>query len=156
MSSQLSHQGSPPASCWCGGGIKVNTELSTGHFIYRCRDSQFHDPLATGDPAEITKLYLAGPMSGIKDCNYPLFNRYAERLRASGWEVVNPAEFGEGAHYIDFLREDLRLMLDCHGVATLDNWWLSSGARNEVMVAGLLRMPVRPAEQWFFRSPERI
>ena len=51
-------------------------------------------------------------------------------------------------YYTDHLREDLRAMLDCDGVATLPGWEFSTGARNEVNVAGLLRMPVRPLELW--------
>lgn len=126
--------------CWCGGKV-VGTA---------CVDSRFHDPLATGtrEPEDITKLYVAGPMSGYPESNYPLFNRVSELLRQAGFEIVNPAEFGNGKHYIDFLREDLRLMLDCHGVAVLDKWWESTGARNEVQVAGVLKMPVHPWADW--------
>lgn len=38
------------------------------------------------------RLYLAGPMSGIKDFNAPLFHAEAKRLRDIGHDVVNPAE----------------------------------------------------------------
>ena len=38
------------------------------------------------------RLYLAGPMSGIKDFNFPAFNEAAEHLRKLGYEVFNPAE----------------------------------------------------------------
>ena len=37
------------------------------------------------------KLYLAGPMTGIKDLNFPAFHAEASRLRALGHIVVNPA-----------------------------------------------------------------
>ena len=37
-------------------------------------------------------LYLAGPMSGIPEFNFPLFNRTAKRLRQEGHSVFNPAE----------------------------------------------------------------
>jgi hypothetical protein len=40
------------------------------------------------------RLYLAGPMTGIEDFNYPAFNAMAERLRAAGYEVKNPADHG--------------------------------------------------------------
>jgi hypothetical protein len=65
--------------------------------------------------------------------------------------VVNPAEVVRSvaqAHYVDLIREDLRLMLDCHGVALLEGWWESTGARNEVSNAGILKMPVRPWAEW--------
>ena len=37
------------------------------------------------------RLYLAGPMSGIKDFNFPAFNEAAEHLRKLGYEVFNPS-----------------------------------------------------------------
>lgn len=135
--------------CWCGG--RVGPRDPNEAEVY-CLDSIFHRWDATGDRDRITKLYVAGPMSGIPDSNYPQFNEVATYLRDAGYEVVNPAEFGEGEHYVDFLREDIRLMLDCHGVAVLDNWWLSVGARNEVGMAGLLKMPVRPYSEWLGRA----
>lgn len=36
--------------------------------------------------------YLAGPMRGIVDYNYPAFMDAARRLRIAGWKVFNPAE----------------------------------------------------------------
>ena len=38
------------------------------------------------------RLYLAGPMRGIKDFNFPLFLEASEQLRAQGYSVFNPAE----------------------------------------------------------------
>lgn len=127
--------------CWCGG---ETTE--TGLY---CLASAYHDPLATGRPAEVKKLYIAGPMSNHPECNYPAFNRVAALLEHHGYEVVNPASFGDqGSHYVDLVREDLRAMLDCHGIALLDNWHESAGARIEALVAGHLMMPVKPYKEW--------
>jgi hypothetical protein len=134
--------------CWCGGKVSDTA----------CVDSVFHHPFATGRPEKIEVLYVAGPMSGYPDSNYPAFSEAADRLADAGFKVVNPATavVGTEAHYVDFIREDLRMMLDCHGVATLDNWWESTGARNEVNVAGILKMPVRTVADWLERAAREL
>lgn len=134
--------------CWCGGRVVTAAWGEPGE--ERCSNSALHDPHATGRKPEIKKLYIAGPMSGYQECNYPAFNRAAEVLRMRGYEVVNPVDVHvpDSHHYVDLLREDLRAMLDCDGVAVLENWWESTGARNEVNVAGLLKMPVRTVREW--------
>ena len=38
------------------------------------------------------RIYLAGPMRGIPEFNFPRFNAVAAALRANGHEVFNPAE----------------------------------------------------------------
>lgn len=118
----------------------------------RCADSVFHDPLTTGRRESITKLYIAGPMSGYADSNYPAFSQAKKLLEAVGYEVVSPADFGaEGGHYVDLIRVDIAALLECHGVATLEYWWESPGARNEVANAGLMKMPIRSVEEWLAR-----
>jgi hypothetical protein len=36
-------------------------------------------------------IYIAGPMSGIPEFNFPAFFAAEERLKADGWRAVNPA-----------------------------------------------------------------
>lgn len=39
------------------------------------------------------RIYLAGPMAGYPDRNYPAFHNAARLLRSLGFEVYNPAEY---------------------------------------------------------------
>lgn len=41
------------------------------------------------------RVYIAGPMHGRPEYNYPAFHMAAKRLRAAGHFVINPAELSE-------------------------------------------------------------
>lgn len=102
----------------------------------------------------MTRLYVAGPMSGIEGHNFPAFNTAAAQLRDAGYEVENPADTGvvEGWSWADYLRYDLPLMLRCEGVALLTGWFHSKGARLEIDVAERLGMQVRVVRVWLERA----
>lgn len=91
--------------------------------------------------------YIAGPMTGIEDYNYPAFNAAAEKLRAQGANVLNPAELGGPAEHpdwdwTDYMRAALALLLQADGIVLLDGWDTSRGARIEYNLAVNLQMPV--------------
>lgn len=95
------------------------------------------------------RIYLAGPMRGIKDFNFPAFTFAADKLRAMGYEVFSPAEKGEEhiltdnpgiQESIDFRRKVFALDMNwiCSNadtVALLPGWEKSSGARAEKALA---------------------
>lgn len=89
------------------------------------------------------RIYLAGPMSGIADFNYPAFNQAAEQLRAKGFVVENPAENPQPAcnSWSGYMRLALRQMLTCDMVVFLPNWQTSKGALLEYEVAKQLEIP---------------
>lgn len=102
---------------------------------------------------EPTVLYVSGPMSGIEDSNYPAFNEAALLLRGLGYTVLNPAEINPVGHqYADLLAMDIEDVLKCEGVAVLEGWWNSVGARLETNIAGTLGKPVRSVEEWVQRK----
>ena len=82
-------------------------------------------------------VYLAGPMTGIEDLNFPLFNAEAARLRELGWEVVNPAEVqpDQSAQWIDCMLADIPALMACDTIALLPGWEASKGARIEHCIA---------------------
>jgi hypothetical protein len=90
------------------------------------------------------RIYLAGPMTGIKDFNFPAFNTMAAKLRARGYTVANPTEHGvvEGAKWGDYMAYDLTRLGLCGMVALLPNWEESKCARLEVHIAEQLGMAI--------------
>lgn len=90
-------------------------------------------------------IYLSGPMTGIPDYNRPVFNAAATKLRALGFEVVNPAEQPERPTWEEYMRHDITLLMGCRSVVLLPGWAGSRGARIEVRLAddlGIYRAPL--------------
>ena len=85
-------------------------------------------------------IYIAGPMSGLPDNNYPAFNAEAARLRAQGYEVRNPAEGPECFSWSDYMRMSIRQLVTCDTIRLLHGWEESSGAMLEVYIADRLGM----------------
>ena len=117
------------------------------------------------------KIYLAGPMSGIPQFNYPAFDAASELLRGLGYDVQSPAEMDDpniraaalaspdGSHrefqgelerqghqpetWGDFLARDVKVVADeVEGVILLPRWERSRGARLEVFIALQVQKPV--------------
>ena len=103
------------------------------------------------------KLYIAGPMRGYVDYNFPAFHAMAKKLRDAGHEVVSPAEMDEAAYGTqdgidaaakkknalrEFMARDLPALLACDGVVLLDGWNNSQGAAIESFVAAMTGIPL--------------
>jgi hypothetical protein len=89
--------------------------------------------------------YIAGPMTGIPEFNYPQFNAMAEALRAKGIDVRNPAENDGGSAdkaWDFYIRLGLQQLLECDEILLLPNWEASKGAQLELHVAKALGMKV--------------
>lgn len=92
-------------------------------------------------------IYIAGPMRGLPDFNYQMFNSVARMLRSDGWDVVNPVEIGEefGSPYTiqgnpEILQIVTNLELDIvdkksDAIYLLPGWENSIGSRKELSVA---------------------
>lgn len=110
------------------------------------------------------KVYLAGPMRGLPDYNFPAFHDAAYCLRSRGYSVISPAEMDEELDDFDPTSEDGPALDDADlfrmlgrdiaaiadpstkGVAVLPGWEDSAGARLEVHVARHLGKVVMQAE----------
>lgn len=97
------------------------------------------------------RLYIAGPMSGLPDYNYPAFYAAADRLRAAGFDPINPArtEGREGCMtWLDYMRAALRDIADADGIALLPSWQSSRGATVENDLGKSLGLPVKRLDCW--------
>ena len=71
------------------------------------------------------RLYLAGPMTGMPEYNFPAFHAAAAEWRAMGWEVNNPAEEFDGRTdlpYREYVQQDVLQLCQCDAVAMLEGW----------------------------------
>lgn len=89
---------------------------------------------------EPRRIYVAGPMTGYVDYNYPAFNTAAVALRHLGYHVENPAEnehLNDGTWgWSDYLRRTQ--LLTCDTIVLLPGWEQSEGAQIEFDLAGKL------------------
>lgn len=97
------------------------------------------------------RVYIAGPMSGLPDHNYPAFHAAAAAWRAAGWTVANPAEHFGGDQtrtYREYVEADVGVLKGCDAIAMLPGWGNGhSGAIWEREIAAqLLGVPVYDAE----------
>lgn len=114
------------------------------------------------------KLYLAGPMRGYPDFNFPAFHLGAQKLRAAGYEVFSPAErdlnrdgdvftgtdgnlekleAATGFSLRQALKDDVDFICEhADGVALLPGWEASEGAKAEAQLGRALRLKVGPVE----------
>jgi hypothetical protein len=95
------------------------------------------------------RLYVAGPMTGIKDANYPAFNAAATKLRALGFEVENPAENPEPScgSWLAYMRMAVVQVSKVDGLILLPGWEKSKGARVEFNLAVGLGLSVMTLDE---------
>jgi nucleoside 2-deoxyribosyltransferase len=106
-------------------------------------------------PLTINTCYLAGPMRGYPEYNFPEFHKQAAWLRGKGWKVFSPAERDEADPVLNgqwgitqergldyYMQYDLAAVAQTDAVVLMNGWELSQGARLEAMVAVEIGHPV--------------
>lgn len=83
--------------------------------------------------------YLSGPMTGLKDYNYPYFEQVTSRLRHLGLTVISPHEIPEPLKKLEaeklwryYMDACMDQMEGCNALIQLRGWPFSRGARAEL------------------------
>ena len=97
------------------------------------------------------KVFISGPMSGIKDFNKPAFDKAEQWLTQAGYSVFNPARmhFDDSWTHEEIMRIDLAALAQCDYILMLDKWYYSKGAMQEYHYAnaiGVERFPTQCVE----------
>ena len=101
-------------------------------------------------------VYIAGPMRGLPNFNYPAFYEAERELKKLGYKVINPATMGDkygtpeeinaDRGLLEWLmREELRAVATCDAIYLLRGWEKSVGARRELALA--LQLDLQVIEQ---------
>ena len=86
-------------------------------------------------------VYLAGPMRGKPNLNFEAFAKAADKLRADGFAVFNPASANlEGTPLNRIMAYVLGQLCECEAIALLPGWYRSGGARIEWLLAKYLKL----------------
>ena len=106
----------------------------------------------------MAKVYIAGPMTGYDNWNFPAFFEAQRQLESLGYEVINPAHndgdtiekaLESAGHpdrpnhaWSDYMRRDLPHVMEVDMLCLLPGWRDSRGAQLEVHVARALGLPL--------------
>ena len=105
------------------------------------------------------KIYLAGPMTGIEDFNFPAFLKKGQELEDAGHTVFNPAkadleewgtleEVKAKATYRVCLKKDLLWILDhAEAIYLLKGWENSKGVAADLALSKALGLEVMYEQQ---------
>lgn len=102
----------------------------------------------------MTVIYVAGPMTGLPDFNYPAFDAAAANLEALGHEVLNPTsaekhnDTGAPQAWDWYMRRALYLVIQADAIALLPGWENSRGATLEHQIGVALGLDIRTLGDW--------
>lgn len=97
------------------------------------------------------KIYIAGPMTGYEDFNFPAFHAAAAEIRRQGHDPLNPATSFEGSQtypYAMYIREAVRMVAMADAIVMLPGWENSKGALTEAMIAVTIGIPFLEFGSW--------
>lgn len=97
--------------------------------------------------SEKKKVFISGPMSGIKDFNKPAFDNAEQWLTQAGYSVFNPARmhFDDAWTHEEIMAIDLAALSKCDYILMLPKWSYSKGAMQEYHYANSIGVEILTA-----------
>ena len=90
------------------------------------------------------KVYLSGAITGLPKWVYKrAFDRAEQKMRELGYLVFNPTKYEiENGTWEDYMKRDLKGLMDCTHIYMLKGWKASRGAKLEYELAKQLKIEV--------------
>ena len=84
------------------------------------------------------KVYISGPVTGVDDYMNN-FDAAEKIMRDQGFEVINPTTLphNHGRTYREYMKEDLKALLECNYIYLISGWENSKGAVFELETADM-------------------
>lgn len=102
------------------------------------------------------RIYVIGPITGFDDLNLPAFEEARRMLRSAGYVPLIPHDFvSETADWQKAMRISLETIAKADGIAYLEGWQKSYGARLEYGIASNLGIEVASVASWCAASSRR-
>lgn len=102
------------------------------------------------------KVFISGPMENIPDKNRANFEAAQEELEKFGWVVLNPwyNSIEKSSPRKDHMRADIKMLLECDAIYSLEGWKDSPGASAEFHVAEQIEIPhMEQGRDWNILHP---
>jgi len=109
---------------------EFNTVLKAGEW-HALPDAESNACCMNLPALDFKRVFIAGPMTGLKDFNRPAFFAAAEYLEGKGCIVLNPAVLPDGLTHDGYMRITTAMLAEAQAVVFLPGWMESKGARIE-------------------------
>ena len=95
------------------------------------------------------RVYVVGQVSSHDDLNVPAFEEARKALMIAGYSPLIPHDFVPcDSDWRQAMRRSLETLAKADGLACLDGWSKSNGARIEVEIAQRIGLPTLRVEDW--------
>jgi len=104
------------------------------------------------EPDGPTTFYIAGPMTGIEEYNFPAFDDARDMLHSHGYVAISPADMDrelgyfkdgtEAENLANYMKRDLEQVAKADGILLIEGWEASRGANIELTVALICNLVV--------------